>query len=131
MRALPLLLVCALLTGCRTTDLYEPPAIPEGATELRLDDDEMPRVLYAAAWGAFARFGWEIVRHDSDALRMKVRPEGAAAVLDVRAVENEPGGSIGDGHLVARIDGDAPDRRRVIEAAAAALASIPGLLTFR
>jgi hypothetical protein len=131
MRPLPLLLLCLLLAGCRTTAIYEPPTVPPDATEIRLDSDEMPRVLYASAWGAFAEFGWEVVSHDSDALALRVRPDGAAAALDVRAVEDEPGGSVGEGHLIARVEADAADHRRVIEEAATALASIPGRLTFR
>lgn len=131
MRALSLLLGCALLAGCRTTDLYEPPDVPPGVTEIRLSNDEMPRVLFATAWGAFAEFGWEVVSHDSDALRMRVRPESDVAVLDVQVREDEPGGSVGEGHLVARVEPGAPESRRVIEAAATALASIPGRLTFR
>jgi hypothetical protein len=130
MRFHPLLLLGLLLAGCRTTDVYEPPTVPPDVTEIRLDSDEMPRVLYASAWGAFAEFGWEVVSHDSDALRLTVRPDGAAATLEVRAVEDDPGGSVGEGHLIARVLGTA-DRRRVVEQAAAALASIPGRLTFR
>lgn len=131
MRLLSLLLLIALLAGCRTTRIYEPPEVPPDATTILLHDDEIPRVLYASAWGAFAEFGWEIVSHDSDALRLSVRPEGADAVLEVQAVEDDPGGSVGPGHLVARVVEDGPDRRRVIEEAAVALASLPGRFTFR
>ena len=131
MRALPLLFLLVLLAGCRTTRIYEPPEVPPDVTTILLHDDEIPRVLYASAWGAFAEFGWEIVGHDSDALRLTVRPEGATAVLELQAVEDEPGGSVGPGHLVARVGGDAPDRRRVLEEAVVALASLPGRFTFR
>lgn len=130
MRALPLLLLI-LLVGCRTTSIYEPPDVPPGVTEIRLDDDEMPRVLYASAWGAFAEYGWEVVSHDSDAMQMTVRTEDSDTELVVQAQENDPGGRIGEGHLIARVEPDAPDQRRVIEAAATALASLPGRLTFR
>jgi hypothetical protein len=130
MRALPLLLL-VLAVGCRTTSLYEPPDVPPDVTEIRLDDDEMPRVLYASAWGAFAEFGWEIVSHDSDAMRMTVRPEDTETVLVVQAQENEPGGHVGEGHLVARVEPGAPEQRRVIEEATTVLASLPGQLTFR
>jgi hypothetical protein len=130
MRAVPLLLL-VLLVGCRTTSLYEPPEVPPDVTELRLDDDEMPRVLYASAWGAFAEFGWEIVSHDSDAMRMTVRPEGVATTLVVQAQEDDPGGHVGEGHLVARVEPGAPEQRLVIEGATAVLASLPGRLTFR
>lgn len=130
MRFVPLLFLL-LAVGCRTTDIYEPPDVPPDVTEIRLDDDEMPRVLYASAWGAFAEFGWEVVSHDSDAMRLRVRPEDIDTVLDVQAQENEPGGSVGAGHLLARVEPDAPEHRRVIEKAATVLASIPGRLTFR
>ena len=91
----------------------------------------MPRVLYASAWGAFAEFGWEVVSHDSDAMRMTVRPEDTETVLVVQAQENEPGGHVGEGHLVARVEPGAPEQRRVIEEATTVLASLPGQLTFR
>lgn len=130
MRAFPLLLLL-LFVGCRTTSLYEPPEVPPEVTEIRLDDDEMPRVLYASAWGAFAEFDWEIVSHDSDAMRLTVRPEGIETVLVVQAQEDEPGGHVGEGHLIARVEPGAPRARAVIEAATTVLASLPGRLTFR
>lgn len=125
-----LVVLFVLFGGCRSTQPYTAPDVPPGATEVVLTSREMPRVLYAEAWGAFARFGWEVVSSNPAALRLLVRPPGAGAALDVYAEEQIRGGRVGEGRLVARVDGEG-DAEAVLQAAAEALATIPGTLTVR
>lgn len=129
-RPVYLFALLVLLGGCRSTQPYTAPDVPAGATEIVLTSREMPRVLYAEAWGAFARFGWEIESSNPAMLRLLVRPPGAAATLDVYAEEQVRGGRVGEGRLVARVDNEA-DAQAVLQAAAEALATIPGTLTVR
>lgn len=124
--ALALLL---LLVGCRTTDPYVAPDVPPEATEIVLTDDERPRVLYASAWGAFARFGWEMVDADPAVLRFVAQPPDGRGSVEVVVDEQVEGGRLGNGRLVARADG--PDRPALLEAAAGVLATVPGRLSVR
>ena len=126
----PLLVaLLVLVAGCRSTDVHAPPPIPPEATLLVLTDDEPARTLYASAWGAFAVAGWEVVEHDSDALRFAVRPGEGAGTLAVTVEEEAGGGAAPTARLVARPDPAAD--RAVLEAAADVLATAPGRITFR
>ena len=130
MRALPLLLLI-LVAGCRTTSLYEPPDVPPAASEIRLDDDEMPRVLYASAWGAFAEAGWRVTDHDSDALRFVARPEGMDGEVEVAIESDSPRAIAERGRVVVSVDPAEPTAREVLLGAAHALARVPGRISFR
>lgn len=129
MRRLALLTALVAFAGCRSPEPYAPPAVPPDASALVLTDDEVPRVLYASAWGAFARFGWEMEGSAPASLRFTVRPPDASGRLDVHVEEDVEGGRVGTGRLVARAEG--PDRRAVLEAAADVLATIPGRIAVR
>lgn len=120
-----------LLAGCRSADPYVAPDVPRDAVEIVLTDDEMPRVLYASAWGAFARFGWRVANANPDALSFTVEPPEGSGALDVYAEEQVEGGRLGDGRLVARATPDAPDAHALLEAAAEVLATVPGRLSVR
>ncbi len=117
---LALLLALLLAAGCRSTEVRVPPPVPPEATTLLLTDAEPPRTLYAAAWGAFALEGWDVVEHDSDGLRFTVRHD--AGTLGVRVVP----GPEGEALLVT--DQASPE---LLAAAGRALASVPGRITYR
>ncbi len=121
---LPLLALVLLAAGCRSAAVPEPPSVPPAATTLVLASDEPPRVLYASAWGAFAAAGWEVVEHDSDALRFTVQTAATDGALAVR-VEEEPGHP-----PTARLETGAAEHD-LLAAAADVLASVPGRFTFR
>jgi len=129
--ALALPLLALLLAGCRSATPYVAPDVPEGAAEVVLTDDEMPRVLYASAWGAFARFGWRMAGANPDALRFTVEPPEGGGARDVYAEEQIEGGRLGTGRRVARPVPDAPDARALLQAAAEVLATVPGRLSVR
>lgn len=130
MRLLALALLL-LLAACRSAEPYVAPDVPPDAVELVLTDAEMPRVLYASAWGAFAQFGWTMEAPNPGALRFIVRPPDLPGALDVYAEEQVEGGRLGDGRLVARPVPTSPDPHAVLEAAAAVLATLPGRITVR
>lgn len=126
MRPLVLVVVLLLAAGCRSTDPSPAPEVPLGATALVLSDDELPRTLYASAWGAFAVAEWEVVESDPEAFRLRVRPSEEAAALDlVVAPEMEYGRAVAAQAVATSGD------PAVLEAAAAVLATIPGHLTIR
>lgn len=131
MRLLACLALLLLTAGCRSTDPYVAPDVPPDAVEIVLTDDEMPRVLYASAWGAFARFDWRMEDSNPDALSFTVRPPETNGVLNVYAEEQVEGGRLGDGRLVARASSETADAHALLEAAAEVLATVPGRLTVR
>ena len=126
-----LALAAMLWAGCRTTLPNAPPAVPPDATTLLLTDDEMPRVLYASAWGAFAEAGWDVTDHDSDAFRFVVRPEGMDGEAEVAIESNAPRALAEEGRIVVSVDPADADARAVLLAAARALATVPGRFSFR
>lgn len=126
-----LALAAMLWAGCRTTLPNTPPAVPPDATTLLLTDDEMPRVLYASAWGAFAEAGWDVTDHDSDALRFVARPEGMEGEAEVAIESNAPRSLAEEGRIVVSVDPADADARAVLLAAADALATVPGRFSFR
>lgn len=125
------LAVIGLVAGCRTADPAPVLTVPPDATTLTLTDNEMPRVLYAEAWGAFARFGWDFVDANPATLQFTVRPEGYTAALDLYVEEDVEGGRVGTGRLVARVDPAEPGARDVLLGAARALATVPGRISFQ
>ena len=126
MRLTALLVVLLLLAGCRSTDPYTVPDVAPDATALVLHDDELPRTLYASAWGAFAVAGWEVVASEPETFRLQVRPPDAADVLDLEVSAEVEHGRVVSSTALARADTHA-----VLEAAAAVLATVPGHLTVR
>lgn len=126
MRPLVLLAALLLTTGCRSTDPYPVPDVPPGATALVLSDDELPRTVYASAWGAFAAAGWEVVGSEPETLRLSVRPAGNDAVLELLVEADVEDGRVASSQAVAHSESHA-----VLEAAAAVLATVPGHLTVR
>lgn len=135
MARLPLLLVLSLAAtlwaGCRTAAPISPPAVPPDATTLMLTDDEMPRVLYASAWGAFAEAGWDIVDHDPEAMRLVARPEGTTAEAEVTIETTSPRAMARKGRIVVAVDPAQPGARDVLLGATRALATVPGHISFR
>ncbi|MEP0547390.1 MAG: hypothetical protein ABJF88_10700 [Rhodothermales bacterium] len=135
MSRLPLCLALALAAmlwaGCRTTLPNTPPAVPPEATTLILTDDEMPRVLYASAWGAFAEAGWDVTEYDSDVLRFVARRGGMDGEAEVNIESNAPRGIAEQGRIVVSVDPADSDAHAVLLAAARALATVPGRLSFR
>lgn len=128
---LALTLAASLWAGCRTAAPLAPPTVPPDATTLILTDDEMPRVLYASAWGAFAESGWDVTDHDSDALQFVARPEGMGGEAEVAIESISPRAMAERGRIVVNVDPAAPDARAVLIAAAGALATVPGRFSFR
>ncbi len=124
-------LAMMLWAGCRTAAPIAPPPVPPDATTLLLADDEMPRVLYASAWGAFAEAGWDVIDHDSDAMRFVARPEGMDGTAEVAIESNSSSAMAEKGRIVVNVDPAAPDARTVLLAAARALATVPGRFSFR
>jgi hypothetical protein len=120
-----------VLAGCRTPAPVAPPTAPSDATTLTLTDDEMPRVLYASAWGAFAEFGWDIVDHDPAAMRFVARPEGMDGEAEVAIETNSARAIARRGRIVVSVDPAQPEAREVLLGAARALATVPGHLSFR
>ncbi len=129
--ALLLLALGTLHAGCRSTDVAPTPEVPPDATTVVVTDNEMPRVLYAEAWGAFARFGWDVEDANPAALQFTTRPEGYTAAIHLYVEEDVEGGRVGTGRLVARVDEGQPGARDVLLGAARALATIPGRISFR
>jgi hypothetical protein len=125
------LLLALLLAGCQTTRIYEAPDVPPDATTVILTDGEIPRTLYASAWGAFAEYDWTFIDHDSDAMRLVVQPPDLSSTVEVSVESNSPRAIARKGRIVASVDPADPDARAVLEAAVAALASVPGRITFR
>ena len=125
------LLFAFLLAGCQTTRVYNIPDVPPDATTVILADSEMPRTLYASAWGAFAEYDWAFVAHDSDAMRFVVQPPDLGGTVEVSVESNSPRAIAREGRIVASVDPADPDARAVFEAAVRALASVPGQVTFR
>lgn len=123
--------VAALLVGCRAAAPLAPLTVPPGATAVILTDDEMPRVLYASAWSAFAEHGWDVTGHDSDALRFAVRPEGMDSEAEVAIESDSPREIAEAGRIVVTVDPAEPGAREVLLGAARALASVPGRISFR
>ena len=126
MRSLAFLILCLLGTGCRSADPFPVPDVPAGATALVLSDDELPRTIYASAWGAFAVAEWEVVDSDAEAFRLRVRPSEDAAALELVVAPEEEYGRVVAAQAVAT-----SSDHTVLEAAAAVLATVPGHLTVR
>ena len=128
----PLALLLALfLAGCQTTRVYEVPSIPDDAATLVITDREPPRVLYASAWGAFGEYGWDIVEHDSDALRFRATLDDLEGAVEVTVETDAPREVAEQGRIVASVDPEAPDAQAVFEFAVETLASVPGRIAFR
>lgn len=123
--------VAALLTGCRTAAPLAPPPVPPDATAVILTDDEMPRVLYASAWGAFAEAGWDVTDHDSDAMQFVARPEGMDGEARVAVESDAPRATAERGRIVVTVDPADSEARAVLLGAAHALARVPGRISFR
>lgn len=130
MRPYTLLLVF-LLAGCQTSRIYEVPDVPPDATTLILTNSEMPRTLYASAWGAFAEYDWTIVDRDSDAMRLVAQPPDLNGTVEVSVESNSPRAIAREGRIVASVDPADPDAQAVFGAAVEALASVPGQMRFR
>ena len=128
---LAFLVVALLLPACRTVASNAPPEVPPGTTMLILADDEMPRVLYASAWGAFAEAGWDVVDHDSEAMRFVARPEEGAGEAEVSIQTDTERATARAGRIVVRVDPAHPEAREVLLGAARALATVPGHFSFR
>lgn len=128
---LTLILVGILWAGCRTADPMPALTVPPDATTLTLTDDEMPRVLYASAWGAFAEAGWDVTDHDSDALRFVASPRGIDGEAEVSVESDAPRDVAEEGRIVVSVDPADPDASAVLLAAARALATVPGRFSFR
>lgn len=130
MRPLALLFIL-LLAGCQTSRIYEVPDVPPDATTVVLTDREMPRTLYASAWGAFAEYGWTIVDRDSNVMRLVVQPPDLSGSIEVNVESTSPRAIAREGRIVASVNPADPDARAVFEAAVEALTSVPGEITFR
>jgi len=125
------LLFALLLAGCQTSRIYEAPDIPPNATTIVIADSEIPRTLYASAWGAFAEYDWTIVDRDSDAMRLVAQPPNMTGTVEVNVESDSPRAIAREGRIVASVDPADSDARAVFEAAVEALASVPGQITFR
>ena len=123
--------VAGLLTGCRTAAPLAPPPVPPDATTVILTDDEMPRVLYASAWGAFAESGWDVTDHDSDAMQFVARLVGMDGEAEVAIESDAPRTTAERGRIVVTVDPADSEARAVLLGAAHTLARIPGRISFR